>query len=1630
MIAGTLEIQLLADMARLQKDMEASKRIVAGAMQTIERSVISAKATLGGLLAGLAAGISVAAFTQIVKGCVESAAALNDLSIQTGATVGALSGLASVGKYSDISAQQIAASMNILTKNMAGATEESKGAGKALEALGIDFEQFKRLSPDQQMLAVAKSMGQFEDGAGKAAVAMALYGKEGAKMLPFLKDLADLGDIQAKVTAEQAAMADNFSDNLTRLQGSGDAWKKELAMGMIPALNDAVQAFIDVTNGTGGLRDEVRKLSKDGSIAEWTRSAITGVTYVMDVFSGLKRVIFSVGTSIGAIAALIANSFGSAAETISRVLHGDFSGALKASEAGAVRQKAIWADLGSTLSAAWSEETLGQKLRARMADLSKVGQVAEQTKGKLNFTNITDQDKGGKAGINKEQISEYDKLIKSIQEKIAVQNLALVSAENLTEGEKLLAKVHADMDKGVLKVTASQREYVDALLEKLIAEEKGVEIKKAMAKAASDLIAVGAKELKSVEDQLEKQREHNEQIGLSKDEVERLTAAKIDLEAAADRELAANMRAAADYAGPLHDAYLQYAADLERAAAAKNELANAKRDGAARQAEADAVEAAAKEWQKAFDDISQSLTDAIMRGFEGGKSIAKNFRDTLTNMFKTMVLRPVIQAMVQPFVAPLTSMFSSFAGASGGMGTLGAGGNGLDIMNAFNGIWQNGGIAGTFGRGIEQLGGWMGNGTVQNFGLGMQGYSSLSSYGTQGLGVGQMAGQFMNGLGGFMAGRGIGQAISNGYAVSGSGNGLVNAGAAIGAIWGPIGSAIGGAIGGAVNRAFGRKLKDTGIEGSISGSDFTGNSFKFYKGGWFRSDKTERSALDEQTSGVFSDAIATMHESFVNLGKIVGTSSSILDDFSHSFKLSLNGLSDEAAQKEIQRALSGTSDAMANAFVDKFRNSVMRQVERTEYLSTRSGNDDDTQTLIPYTVKETVSVTQEALSTQLDPYIEDMLRIFDAKKASLVGVRDVEGELAAFTQSLFALGDSLVENKGYVNRFFETIDFDKLEAAAKRGETVMDTFGRLSSIFDATNSVAQTLGKDMRTAFGAVGLASTEARERLINLAGGMESLAQGTSFFAQNFLSEAERLAPVQAAVTAEMTRLGYAGVTTHEQFKNLVMGFDLSNASQVEAYAALMRIAPAFDTVAEAAIQGASALNDAQKAERERAEQVRMDALDAAESRRQLMVSLVDVTFDALTRSVEAERKRMTDAHAQAMQAIEENIQAMGDSIGALSRRSDTLRNALDRMRAPGQVGAYREEGQAFISTALAVVRAGGKFTDDSGLQRALDSVSQPSEDLFSSYVDYQRDFYQTAIAITDLSEATDVQLSVEEKTLEALNEQKRVTEEAYQAEMARLDGILSAAQEEVNAIHGVDSTLMSVSQALISLNGAIASARTAGAGSTGAAYSTSGAALAAINQAYQSNLYRAPENGGLQYWTQQVANGSSISSVVDAIANSNEAKVQQLYGSVLGRVGEAEGVNYWRQQLDAGVSLDTVRQQFLSSAEYVSKTQQYQDDLANGVYRRLPGFANGGIHSGGWRVVGERGPELEYTGPSSVVSNTVSSRMLDMSSMEQEIKGLRSDMRQMQASVVRNTGKMADIVTRWEKTGMPEQREVENA
>jgi uncharacterized small protein (DUF1192 family) len=94
--------------------------------------------------------------------------------------------------------------------------------------------------------------------------------------------------------------------------------------------------------------------------------------------------------------------------------------------------------------------------------------------------------------------------------------------------------------------------------------------------------------------------------------------------------------------------------------------------------------------------------------------------------------------------------------------------------------------------------------------------------------------------------------------------------------------------------------------------------------------------------------------------------------------------------------------------------------------------------------------------------------------------------------------------------------------------------------------------------------------------------------------------------------------------------------------------------------------------------------------------------------------------------------------------------------------------------------------------------------------------------------------------------------------------------------------------------------------------------------------------------------------------------------------------------------------------------------------------PGFASGGVHSGGYRWVGENGPELEFTGPSRVYSTEQSRDLLGMgemsrqiASLTEEVKRLREENAEMQSQNYRVAEKTSKTLTKWDRDGQPAER-----
>jgi len=990
----------------------------------------------------------------------------------------------------------------------------------------------------------------------------------------------------------------------------------------------------------------------------------------------------------------------------------------------------------------------------------------------------------------------------------------------------------------------------------------------------------------SLTGQVKAQQEANEQIGLSATAMAELTASRLE-EIAAIKDRKAEVEDSVDLTGRL-------SAEYRAQAEALRELAKLKREGATKEVTVQAAKEAAAAWKRTSEQIEEALTDALMRGFESGKSFAENLRDTTINMFKTMVLRPTIQGIV----------------SGGPAGGIAAGGSVLQTASGLGSLYNTfAGLGGT----VTGVGNLVGSASISAFGAGLSGGAGVADA----VAAYQAAGMTSTA-----------SALSAGASVS---TGITSAIAAIpGWGWAALGAAAIGAY--LMNDG---PEKDTRL--TFTSNNTAGNISINERG---NEGKTGQSYIDGYGTGAF------------------GT-------FGLSSTFWMDGRQD-AVQGFIQ-TVAKVDDALAGFLTTSEKASVTASVTGKSFTAHtgEEGSDPNAKKQLD----EVFAARMNAVFAGIEPGLDNLISGF--KGAS----QELATEAAAilqYRQALAASGEAV---------FGVKVTLQELAALKTPTEAVSVALARVTSEFAATNAVAVTLGRDAGEAFGAVGLSSLKARENLITLAGGLDKLNQNTSAFAQNYLTVAERNSLASKQVAEQMGALGYASVTTKEQFKALVQGLDVSTEAGAKQYAQLIALSGAFATVADTAAEAAK------------------QSLAAKQALADGLLKGADTALSALQQIVNREKAALQKAHEAELEALQGRITLQTEAVTKFKSLADSLKSTLAQMEVPGQAAGTRQQAQADIRTALAIARAGGPLPDADSLKDALSTVTKDASDQFSSYTDYMRDFYATASDVSGLEDLADSSLSVAEKTLAALNAQKDAADAAYQEQIAGLDTLVENGQQQIDVLKGMDTSLLSIAQGIAGLASAISAANA----------NPIASATGGITAAYQAELGRNPDAAGLEFWQGQVASGATVGSVKDAIANSREAQIRDLYTSLLGRDPDSSGMGFW---MGGGASIDDIKAGIVNSDEYIKHLRGFAVGT-NYVPQTMPAL----IHEGERIIPAADNRELMQALNKPAQQNDPA--------LLAEIRALREEVALLRTSSVQtaqNTGKTSDLINNISGGGGP--------
>jgi hypothetical protein len=208
------------------------------------------------LAVGAAAIGAAAAMGAVVKSAIDTADEISKMSQRVGVSVESLSRLAYAGSLADVSLDTLGTSFSKLAKNMTDiAMGKGAGAKAALDLLGVSaFNLDGSLrAPDAVLASIADRFATMPDGAAKTALAIQLFGRAGAEMIPMLNGgsaglasmAAEADRLGVTLDTKSARAAEQFNDQITRFQAIFQGIANKIMVAVLPALNELAAVLTD-----------------------------------------------------------------------------------------------------------------------------------------------------------------------------------------------------------------------------------------------------------------------------------------------------------------------------------------------------------------------------------------------------------------------------------------------------------------------------------------------------------------------------------------------------------------------------------------------------------------------------------------------------------------------------------------------------------------------------------------------------------------------------------------------------------------------------------------------------------------------------------------------------------------------------------------------------------------------------------------------------------------------------------------------------------------------------------------------------------------------------------------------------------------------------------------------------------------------------------------------------------------------------------------------------------------------------------------------------------------------------------------------------------------------------------------
>lgn len=196
-----------------------------------------------GKLAAVAGGVlSVSAVFNGLRDSLNLGGQLAELSDRTGIAVKDLVVLRQAFDDTGVGAENGVNSLMLMQRALAGMNDEGEPTNKMFKQLGLNMDDLKKLSTQDQLTTIGQKIRGLKDPAEQTAAAMAIFGRSGAAMKQFFADPAAIDTARRSLGSmpdildKNARLFDEIGDAVGRVKTKITGFWAGVLEGMAPAL--------------------------------------------------------------------------------------------------------------------------------------------------------------------------------------------------------------------------------------------------------------------------------------------------------------------------------------------------------------------------------------------------------------------------------------------------------------------------------------------------------------------------------------------------------------------------------------------------------------------------------------------------------------------------------------------------------------------------------------------------------------------------------------------------------------------------------------------------------------------------------------------------------------------------------------------------------------------------------------------------------------------------------------------------------------------------------------------------------------------------------------------------------------------------------------------------------------------------------------------------------------------------------------------------------------------------------------------------------------------------------------------------------------------------------------------------